>query len=69
VIQEVRGRGLMIGVQLAAGAAEVARRCREQGLLVNAIGDRVIRLLPPLVVRDGELDAGLEILTGAIASL
>lgn len=49
-ITEVRGRGLMIGVELVEPVAQhVASAMLERGIVVNAIGDRIVRFLPPLV--------------------
>jgi predicted acetylornithine/succinylornithine family transaminase len=49
-IAEVRGRGLMVAAELAQPRAqEVAAACLEQGLVINAIGERILRFLPPLV--------------------
>jgi len=66
----VRGRGLLVGALLApdVAAAEIARRCLAHGLVVNAIGADVLRLAPPLVVADDEIDLGLELLGAAIAN-
>jgi predicted acetylornithine/succinylornithine family transaminase len=55
-IDEVRGMGLMAAVDLAAGNAQtVAAACLEAGLVVNAIGDRTLRFLPPLVCTTDEI--------------
>jgi acetylornithine aminotransferase len=69
VIQEVRGLGLMWGLELAQEGAPVVAACRERGLLVNCTQGNVIRLLPPLVVTPRELDAALAILGEALALL
>jgi predicted acetylornithine/succinylornithine family transaminase len=60
-VSAVRGRGLMIGVDLAAGGApELARRALvEQRLVVNATGPATIRLEPPLIVGEDEIDEAL----------
>jgi acetylornithine/succinyldiaminopimelate/putrescine aminotransferase len=60
-VARVRGRGLMVGIDLAAGGApELARRALlEQRLVVNATGPATIRLEPPLVVSEGEIDEAL----------
>jgi len=63
---EVRGKGLMVGVVLQRGAPEVARLCRARGLLVNPIGEQVIRLLPPLTLTEAELEHGCRILLSAL---
>jgi acetylornithine/N-succinyldiaminopimelate aminotransferase len=62
VIQEVRGLGLMWGLELAQEGAPVVAACRERGLLVNCTQGNVIRLLPPLIVTPRELEAALAIL-------
>lgn len=59
----VRGKGLMIGLELPDGGARaVAEACLERKVLVNDIGDRVIRFVPPLVISDDEIDQGLSVL-------
>ena len=62
-IGEVRGRGLMIGADLEElDAKETAGRLLDRGLIVNPIGDRTLRFLPPLVIGEAEVDEALEIL-------
>lgn len=62
-----RGQGLLRAVLLAQdGAPKVVVKARERGLLVNAIGERVIRLAPPLTVSDAEIDQAAELLQAAI---
>ena len=67
-VSEVRGRGLMVGLSLAEGidASAVAARALAGGLVLNVPGERMLRLLPPLVVGDAEIDEGLEKLAGAL---
>ncbi len=67
-IAEVRGLGLMLGVELHAEAGPVVRRLRERGVLATKAGDRVLRLLPPLVIKPGDVRVFLEALEGALAS-
>ena len=62
-IAEVRGRGLMIGVSLEGiDAMDAAARLLEEGLVVNSIGTDTLRLLPPLVIGDPDVDEALEII-------
>ncbi len=70
-LQQVRGRGLMIGLDLADhdAAEAVERRCFEHGLLVLTCGERSIRLAPPLVVTIEQADAAVDILGVAISLL
>jgi acetylornithine/N-succinyldiaminopimelate aminotransferase len=55
-VLEVRGRGLMLGVELDRPCAELVARGRAAGLLVNVTAERVLRLLPPLILGDAEAD-------------
>jgi acetylornithine/N-succinyldiaminopimelate aminotransferase len=62
VIKEVRGRGLLIGVELFQDSAPVIARLREQGVLTNAAGEKTVRFAPAYVVTREELDEGLRVL-------
>jgi acetylornithine aminotransferase len=55
-VVEIRGLGLMIGIELDRTCGELVTRALDAGLLINVTADRVIRLLPPLVI--GEAEAG-----------
>lgn len=67
-VDGVRGRGLMLAVTLSQPiAAAVGRAALEHGLIVNPIGERVIRLVPPLVITDAEVDEAVERLAAALA--
>jgi acetylornithine/succinyldiaminopimelate/putrescine aminotransferase len=65
-VEEIRGVGLMWGMQLSQDGMPVVTACRERGLLVNCTQGNVIRLLPPLIVEKEELDQGMEILGQAL---
>ena len=65
VIVEIRGKGLIIGVELQGKAGEIQRSCQEKGLLLNCLGEKILRFLPPLNVSKDELDSALEILQKA----
>jgi predicted acetylornithine/succinylornithine family transaminase len=54
-IADVRGLGLMLGVELRGEAAPVLKGLREKGILATKAGDKVLRLLPPLIVKRGEI--------------
>jgi len=53
-VVEVRGMGLMIGIELDRPCGELVKQALEAGLLINVTAERVIRLLPPLVIREPE---------------
>jgi acetylornithine/N-succinyldiaminopimelate aminotransferase len=55
-IKEVRGRGLMLGIQLDFPGSPLVNDCLERGFLVNCTVDTVLRFLPPLIVNEPEVD-------------
>jgi acetylornithine/N-succinyldiaminopimelate aminotransferase len=61
-VVEIRGAGLMIGIELWKPCAEIALRALDAGLLCNVTNDRVIRLLPPLIFTMQQADSLVEIL-------
>lgn len=65
-ILEVRGAGLMIGIEIKGNSSEIQRLAINQGLLVLTAGPNVVRLLPPLVIGDKELTEGVEKLIGIL---
>lgn len=62
IVKEVRGKGLMIGVQVTKDPHEIATQALELGLIVLTAGKDVIRLLPPLTITESEIEIGLKIL-------
>ena len=69
MIVEVRGIGLMIGMELSVPAGEIVARALTQGLLLNVAQDTVLRFVPPLIVTPAEIDEMLQILEGILAEL
>ena len=61
-VQEMRGQGLMIGVQLARPCGALVGQCADNGLLISVTADSVIRLLPPLIMTLAEADEVVRIL-------
>ncbi len=59
-VREVRGKGLMIGIELQRACGELVNAAREQGLLINVTADNVIRLLPPLIIDREQADMIIE---------
>jgi predicted acetylornithine/succinylornithine family transaminase len=66
-VEEVRGRGLLLGVELDRPATGVAAACLELGLLVTTAGERTLRLTPPLVVGEAEVEQALDVLAEALS--
>jgi acetylornithine/N-succinyldiaminopimelate aminotransferase len=69
IIKEVRGIGLMIGIELKIPAAEVVKKCMDDGLLLNCTHDNVIRVMPQLNVTKEHIDEGLGILKNILKSV
>ena len=62
IIKEVRTRGMMIGVELNIPATPAVAKCMEQGVLINATHDTVVRLLPALNITAEQVDEGYQII-------
>ena len=56
VIAEVRGKGLMVGLELTKPGAEYVDKLREAGFLINCTADKVLRFVPPLIITKEEVD-------------
>jgi predicted acetylornithine/succinylornithine family transaminase len=66
-IREVRGKGLMIGMELEIEGSKVADSCLQEGLLLNCTAYKVLRFVPPLTIKKNEIDRGLDILEKVLA--
>jgi 4-aminobutyrate aminotransferase len=71
LLEQVRGRGLMIGIDLPDHdtAAALEQACFQRGLLALTCGERSIRLAPPLVVTSGQADTALSIMEDALTAI
>ncbi|HLQ27446.1 MAG TPA: acetylornithine transaminase [Acidiferrobacterales bacterium] len=65
-VKEIRGKGLMLAVELERPCKELLTAALEQGLLINVANDKIIRLLPPLIVSEDEADRIVRILTNVV---
>lgn len=68
LISEVRGRGLILGLQLTQDPNPIITAARERGLLVITAGTNTLRFVPPLTVSESEIEEGIDILDKAIAA-
>jgi len=68
-VKDVRGAGLMWGIELDRPAADVVQAALDRGLLINRTADTVIRLLPAYIITAEEFDAGIDILEDALAAV
>jgi len=68
-VKEIRGQGLMIGIELEVDCAELVGQALEEGLLINVTAGSVVRLLPPLILSEEEADQISEVLGRLIKGL
>ena len=68
-VKEIRGSGLMIGVELVEPCGALVGQCAEQGLLISVTADTVIRMVPPLILTIAEADEIVAILTPLVKKL
>lgn len=61
-VEEVRGIGLMLGMELDVNCADLVNQAREKGLLINCTADKVLRFVPPLVIDKRQIDDAICIL-------
>ena len=66
IITEVRGRGLILGLQLSQDPTPIVTAARERGLLIVTAGTNTLRFVPPLIISNEEIEEGLNILGEAM---
>ena len=69
IIKAVRGKGLIIGMELTIEGKEIVSTCLKQGIIINCTLDKILRFLPPLIVKKQEIDRCLEMLESIFAKL
>jgi len=68
-VREIRGMGLMLGIDLAKPCGDLVKRAADKGLLISVTADSVIRLVPPLIITQAEADEIVAILCPLIKQL
>src|SRR5881628_1873876 len=66
-MREIRGKGLLIGVELNIEGSKIADACLKEGLLLNCTASKVLRFAPPLTIKKSDIDRGLTILETVLA--
>ena len=66
LVKNIRGLGLMIGIEVSCPPDEIQKKALEKGLLILTAGKNVVRLLPPLTISESELKEGINILVQAL---
>jgi predicted acetylornithine/succinylornithine family transaminase len=69
IVKEVRGAGLLVGLQLATDAAPVVEGALARGLLVNRTAGTVVRLLPPYIATEADVDEAVDTLTAVLETV
>jgi acetylornithine/N-succinyldiaminopimelate aminotransferase len=69
IIKEIRGFGLMLGIQLKEKASEVIKTAQQEGLLIITAGENVLRFYPPLNINENEIRRGISIIDTALSKL
>src|SRR5262245_913626 len=69
LVTDVRVKGAMIGVELAADGAPVVQACLQKGLLINCTHQTVLRLLPALTISDEQIDDGCDVIAEVLLNL
>jgi acetylornithine aminotransferase len=68
-VREVRGRGLILGMELEIEGGEIVKQAMQRGLLINCTVGKVLRFVPPLIVSREEIDEAIAILDEVLAGL
>ncbi|MFO8057291.1 MAG: acetylornithine transaminase [bacterium] len=68
-IKEVRGKGLLLGMELIVPGKEVVDRCMEEGMIINCTAEKVLRFAPPLIVTTEDIDKLIAVLDEALQAL
>jgi len=69
IISDVRGKGLIIGLELNRDGKEIVTQCLHQGIIINCTMDKILRFVPPLVITRKEIDRCLSVLESIFAKL
>ncbi|MDY4902888.1 MAG: acetylornithine/succinylornithine family transaminase [Treponema sp.] len=68
IVTDIRGKGLVIGVEVSIDPVEIEKECLKKGLLFSTAGSNVLRFIPPLNISKKEIKEGLKILKEVLAS-
>ncbi len=68
LIKDVRGLGLMLGMELSIKGRDIVNDCLKKGLLINVTQDNVLRFLPPLIITKSDVDCAVRIIEESISS-
>ena len=66
-VRGIRGKGLILGLELEMDGSKIVEACMQEGLLINSTAYKVLRFVPPLIITEREIDRGLGILEKVLA--
>jgi acetylornithine/N-succinyldiaminopimelate aminotransferase len=69
LVIEIRGKGLLLGMEITRDGDPIVRACLEKGVLINCTAGNVLRFIPPLIVQQKDIDRLIDILEGIFARL
>jgi acetylornithine/N-succinyldiaminopimelate aminotransferase len=69
LVNEVRGKGLLLGIELTTDVAPIVKACLEKGLLINCTSGNVLRFIPPLIVQKKDIEQLIDVLHGIFLKL
>jgi acetylornithine/succinyldiaminopimelate/putrescine aminotransferase len=69
VITAVRGKGLILGMEVSVPARGIVGACMDKGLLVLTAGDSVVRFVPPLILSEADVDRAVAIVDGVLKEI
>jgi len=62
IIKEVRGKGLIIGMELSVEGEDIVKKCRDKGILINCTCGNILRFVPPLIITAEDVDMAVNVL-------
>lgn len=62
IIKEVRGKGLIIGMELSIEGEDIVKKCMDKGLLINCTCGNILRFVPPLIITEEDVDMAVNVL-------
>ena len=69
IVKEIRGKGLMIGMELTIAGKDIVQGCLDKGLIINCTVDRVLRFLPPLTATKADVDECMSVLEAVFSEM
>lgn len=69
IIMDVRGRGLLLGMELTRECSQVVQACFERGILINCTAGNTLRFCPPLIVKEEDINKLIDVLNEVLARL